>query len=69
MDKLLAAEFYGWGRILATALTAAAGLYAEYKDQKVFGIGSIVWMMLSILYCLSVVLHYQAKQLVKTRSE
>lgn len=69
MDKLLAAEFYGWGRIMATALTAAAGLYAEYKDQKVIGIGSTVWMLLSILYCISVVLHYQAKQLVKAKSE
>lgn len=69
MEKLLAKSVYGWGRAIALGVTTAVGIYSEYKEQKVAGLGSNAWFALSFMYCMSLIMHLLAKILVKMEAK
>ena len=69
MEKLMAKGAFGWARVIATAVAAVVGLYADYREEKIAGLGSNSWLALSILYGMSVVMHLLAKILIEMKAE
>lgn len=65
MEKFLSNRYVGFMRMFWASVCMTIGLYAYYRDEKVFKFPASAWMWFSLMEMLAVLMHFQARILEK----